>query len=137
MEEQRHKNTAKSKQREVEREQREFERVKWRREETERRECFEREQGQQDDERWDRLLHQRDNPTEALISSSSIANIRVPKFCKQAEDDTDIASFLVNFRSHMESYSIPKRHWPAHLISVKQKCTAGTRCIRNHSETGL
>ena len=118
IEEQRHKDTAEREQREVEREQREFEREKWRQEETERRERYDREQQQRNDERWDRLLQQRDNSTETLISTSSIANIQVPKFCKQAEDDTDIASLLVNFQSHMESYSVPKRHWPAHLVPV-------------------
>ena len=118
IEEQRHKDTAEREQREDEREQREFEREKWRQEETERRERYDREQQQRNDERWDRLLQQRDNSTETLISSSSIANIQVPMFCKQAEDDTDIASFLVNFQSHMESYSVPKRHWPAHLVPV-------------------
>ena len=114
IEEQRHKDTAEREQREVEREHREverehkeFEREKWRQEETERRERYDREQQQPNDERWDRLLQQRDNSTETLISTSSIANIQVPKFCKQAEDDTDIASFLVNFESHMESYSAP------------------------------
>ena len=83
-----------------------------------RRERYVREQRQWKDEHWDRLLQQKDNPTETLISSSSTVNIRVPKFCKQAEDDTDIASFLVNFQSHMESYIIPKKHWPAHLVLV-------------------
>ena len=130
MEEQRHKDMA-------EREQREFERDKWRREETEGREWYDREQQQWNDERWDRLLQQRNNPTETLISSSSIANIQVPKFCKQAKDDNDIDSFLVDFQSCMESYSISKRHWPAHLVCVKQKCITGACCIQNHSETGL
>ena len=44
MEEQRHKDTAKREQREVEIEQREFKREKWRREETERRERYDTEQ---------------------------------------------------------------------------------------------
>ena len=63
-------------------------------------------------------MQQRDNSTETLISISSIANIQVPKFCKQAEDHTIIASILVNFQSHMKSYSVPKRHWPAHFVPV-------------------
>ena len=118
MEEQGHKDTDKREQREVKREQREFEREKWQREETEKRERYDREQRQWNDKCWDRLLQLRDNLTATLISSSSIANIRVPQFCKQAKDNTDITSFLVNFQSHMESNTVPKRHWAAHLVSV-------------------
>ena len=51
IEEQRHKDTAEREQREDEREQREFEREKWRWEETERRERYDREQQQWNDER--------------------------------------------------------------------------------------
>ena len=118
MEEQRHKDTDKREQREVKREQREFEREKWRQEETVRRERYDREQQGRNNECWDRLLQHWDNPIETLISSSSMANIQVPKFCKQTEDDTDIASFWVIFQFHMESYSAPKRFWPAHLVPV-------------------